>query len=83
MWYWENVKADLFRGEKIMRDKIIDLQSVQEENNLLDTYVQGYFGGADREIDLFHYKLRKLDHPGHYAGADHCGDDSEPLDFGK
>lgn len=66
-----------------MRDKIIDLQSVLEENNLLDTYVHGYFGEDDREIDLFHYKLRKLDHPGHCVGAAHCGDDSEPLDFGE
>jgi hypothetical protein len=66
-----------------MRDKTVELYSILQDNSQLDSYVQGYFEGPDREIDLFHYKLRRLDQPGYRVGTDHCGDDSEPLDFGE
>lgn len=66
-----------------MRDKTVELYSILQDNSQLDSYVQGYFGGSDREIDLFQDTLRKVEGPGHCVGADHFVDDSELLDFGE
>ena len=67
-----------------MSDKIVDLQSILEENSHLDSYVQGYFGDSDNEIDLFRHKLRSLACNNHLIGSDDIDDDDfDLLDLGE
>ncbi len=67
-----------------MSDKIVDLQSILEENNRLDSYFQGYSEESDSEIDLFHHQLRNIAYYNHLIDSDNIGDDdSELLDLGE
>ncbi|MBU0663740.1 MAG: hypothetical protein KJ990_04260 [Proteobacteria bacterium] len=67
-----------------MRDKIVDLYSILKDNSQLDSYVQGYFGDSDSEVDLFRHKFRSLDSKSHFNSSDDIDDDDlEFLDLGE
>ena len=62
-----------------MSNKIVDLQSILEENSRLDSYFQGYSEEFDSEIDLFHHQLRNIAYHNHLIGSDNIGDDDPEL----
>ena len=65
-----------------MNDKIVDYQSILEENNRLDSYFQRYSEESDSEIDIFHHRLPNRAYDTHLIASDTLGDDDlEPLDL--
>ena len=65
-----------------MNDKIVDLQSILEENNRLDSYSQGDSEEFESDIDTFRYRIRNIAYYTHLIGSDNIGDDNpDPLDL--